>query len=315
MERIRFCFSILKNMVNELGGKARGSALDLQKVIDEKDKEIFILVDRLKNMKKSGPLSDASTQTATGPAPRDSRAVPPLPPEPQPPLPTLDREAAREQFMKNHPLSRDVEELTASLRAMFAEAKEMGNTINSSMSAINELKQKIEQLRVERAMQGLMQRNGADEDPEEEECRQQMTAVKQRYKDSFDRLRTKKVQIETTQHMLEANRMRVQTDFEVWFAKMTNQPVALQVNPRHSVASSMASLGSLSMPPSLPAAPVMSVANSINLGSAQRPTNLPKPPPTGGGVLRSGKSTGNKAVDEDIRAFLEARDALAKARG
>lgn len=100
--------------------------------------------------------------------------------------------------------------------------------MNSSRQKINSIKTQIEQQRVRRSMQGFV--NGTegmeDVDPAEKSLRQAIEEEKAKYKDSFTRLRSLKTEIEHLQHLLEKAKVKMQKDFEIWWAEQAafNQP-------------------------------------------------------------------------------------------
>lgn len=99
--------------------------------------------------------------------------------------------------------------------------RDLGNKLITRGKKINSIKSQIEQHRVRRSMQGFV--NGTDEaedvDPVEQNLRDTMEEEKTKYKESFTRLRSLKTEIEHLQHLLEKAKVKMQKDFEIWWAE------------------------------------------------------------------------------------------------
>lgn len=168
-----------------------------------------------------------------------------------------------------------IEENKALLKEKYAEAKALGAAVNSSRARINKLKSHIEQIRVERAMQGLTADGSAEgeEDPEEARNKDAIEKEKLAYKTAFTRLKELKTEIEHLQLMLEQSRKRLQHDFEAWFGVLEKQ--------------------------------------SATPAAARGAPPAPMPADGGGGAGGGGPQlTGNREVDAEIMAFYRARESL-----
>lgn len=141
---------------------------------------------------------------------------------------SVGRKEAFETFRRDYPYNGTIEENKQTLKQRYAEAKRLGEQVNSSRQKINSIKTQIEQQRVRRSMQGFV--NGTegmeDVDPAEKSLRQAIEEEKAKYKDSFTRLRSLKTEIEHLQHLLEKAKVKMQKDFEIWWAEQAafNQP-------------------------------------------------------------------------------------------
>lgn len=210
----------------------------------------------------------------------------------------------RDEAASRTPAAQVIEENKALLKAKYDEAKALGADVNSSRAKINKLKAHIEQIRVERAMQGLSSEAGAVEvsDPEEEQYKGTIEAEKERYKRSFNRLKELKTEIEHLQLMLEQSRKRLQKDFDGWFLLLERQghgapqppgypapgnPLAGQEYAQHALQHAY--------PPSAPS------------GAPSQPRAAPG---GGGGGPAQPQLTGNAEVDAEILAFYKARESL-----
>lgn len=82
------------------------------------------------------------------------------------------------------------------------------------------LKAQIEQVRVSQAVHSLTERNGdAVVDVREEELRGHLEDEKSRFKQMVGDLRQLKTEIEHLQHLLEKAKVKMQKDFEIWWAE------------------------------------------------------------------------------------------------
>jgi len=195
-----------------------------------------------------------------------------------------------------------IEENKALLKAKYDEAKALGAAVNSSRARINKLKGHIEQIRVERAMQGLTSESGVAEaaDPEEEKYKGTIESEKELYKHNFNRLKELKTEIEHLQLMLEQSRKRLQKDFDGWFLMLERQGGGAQ--PAHAQAYPPAGYPPAGYPP----------AGYPQAGQAYTapPRSAPLAPPPAAGGAGQPALTGNPEVDAEILAFYRARESL-----
>ncbi|KAG5179598.1 P-loop containing nucleoside triphosphate hydrolase protein [Tribonema minus] len=253
LTRIRACFAILRGMVLELraagggGGGDQGTVADLQKALQERDAEIAILVNMVKQGKappRAGTAAAASQAEAKGGAPaweqakaganggqkRQGAAAAAPPAKAAPPIVlypsdrhVLDQpQQAFAYFRQRYPPGAAIEENKALLQKKYTTAKSVGARVNQARSTITYLKNTIEQIRRERAMEGLMDREegkegGAEEeDPEEAKYKEAIEQEKRVYKEGFQELRELKAEIERIQQLLEKARLKMQSDFDTW---------------------------------------------------------------------------------------------------
>eukprot|EP01137_Pigoraptor_chileana_P035581 Opistho-2@29845 len=210
----------------------------LTDLLHQRDNEINILVEMLKKKKAqdgasaSGPSSLSQLQRGTAAA-QPSYAqytqqpnIPAAaalsvdrqlagPPGPSHAMPFVDRGKAFEIFKSKYPHNSAIHENKVALKAMYTEAKSLGERVNEARTKINHLKSTIERLRVDKAMQGLS--SGDVPDRDEERMRSHIEDEKAAYKDNFERLRGLKTEIEHVQHILEKQRIKMEKDFERWF--------------------------------------------------------------------------------------------------
>ncbi len=80
-----------------------------------------------------------------------------------------DRNSCFEMFRKSYRKNQAIEENKEILKEKYAKGKEMGLVVNNARNTINKLKNEIEELRKERALQGLINNeNDIIKHPDEE---------------------------------------------------------------------------------------------------------------------------------------------------
>lgn len=200
-----------------------------------------------------------------------------------------DRNKAFEAFRKSYRKNEAIEAQKQTLREKYSMAKATGEAVNAARAKIQSIKARIEQRRVELDMQ-----NGGEEvedvDPVEQQLRGDLEEEKRKYKTNFEALKQLKAEIEHIQHLMEGARVRLQHDFEQWFAAKAGQV-------KHEIALEKRSQQSSSTSAPQQQATAASI-HTVELGQPQ-------------GFV----STGDKAADADIAAFYKAREELMKSSG
>jgi hypothetical protein len=239
-----------------------------------------------------------------------------------------DAGKAFEFFRTRSSLSPAIEENKELLRDKYAEAKTLGERANSSRSTITYLKNSIESLRRERALQGSGE--GKDENEEApQESEQEAThrrAIEQEkliYKESFERLRVLKPEIEHIRKILEKGRSSLQSQFDQWYNSLlgrdgkvlTGSQAANTSSSMYSGATTRASNNST----------LSSIQNESGRGGGQNAWGTPPRNDKGGGGngnVGGGNSDspgraeakGGEEVNEDIAAFYQAKEEMLKRR-
>lgn len=132
---------------------------------------------------------------------------------------SVGRQEAFEIFRRDYQHNDTIEENKQELKQRYTEAKALGEKVNKSRQKINHLKSQIEHHRMSMAMQGLTDPENPEPDEQELELRHDMETAKHDYKETFDRLRTLKTEIEHLQHLLEKAKVKLMKDFELWWAE------------------------------------------------------------------------------------------------
>ena len=105
------------------------------------------------------------------------------------------------------------------LKEKYTEAKACGEKVNATRKAIAYLKQSIEAIRRERAIEGVVNEDDLQKaDPEEQRKIDAIAQEKEVYKQNFESLRRLKTEIEHVQRMLESGRKKLQKEYDEWYA-------------------------------------------------------------------------------------------------
>ena len=133
-----------------------------------------------------------------------------------------DRARSFDMFRKSYRKNEAMEDNRNVLKEKYARGKELGNDVNESRNAIKSLTNKIEQIRKENAMRGMIDAGTGEvmKTPEEEQIQVQINKHKMRYQEQYNELKELKAEIERIQNLLERSRERMQKDFETWLAVM-----------------------------------------------------------------------------------------------
>jgi len=239
-----------------------------------------------------------------------------------------DRERACDAFRAAHPSAGATADNKALLRARYDAAKATADRVNAARDAISGLKAALEKARMDRALSSLSGGGEAGAGGDDAPLRAQMEAQKGAYRDGFEALRALKAEIEGIQRALEATRLRVQAEFEDWFAAAGGAPPAPAPAPasppRHPApapslnasfaSSTAASVDSLAPPPHAPlgALPLNAArpAAPAGGGKAPAPVAVParlgapaQPPPPPPAAAQDGD------VEDDIAAFYRLKNA------
>ncbi len=212
-----------------------------------------------------------------------------------------------EWFQERCSLRGAVEENREILRDKIAEAKTVGERANQSRNTITYLKSSIEAIRRERALQRLDRggesKDGDDagaaglaDDEESQEEKSYRRAIEQEktvYKESFERLRVLKPEIEHVRRIMEKSRASVQNQFDEWYNNLHSRGIDAF---EYHLATQVADAADFD--------PRLSVEKAEAKDYAD------------GAGKRAGVSAGAGGdVEDDIMAFHQAKEELLKRRG
>ena len=286
--------------------------LSLQRIVQQRDEEIKLLVGMVKNGENE-PRQRNSTISTSAPPVEHPPQVTVTDDKISGVLRCLDEHILRDPpkaflwFRGKYPGERSIEENKILLQNRIREAKESGNVATECRDEITMQKSQIEKLRRDIAIDQIsgIQRIDVDSNLAVEKRIAIIEKMKLKFKEALERLRELKGAIEHIKHLMEKKRRKMQMDFDVWYAAMYDL---------------------LDSKPEL----FMKQNNAISEGlegeyEAKRASNVEPGEPTstvhGGGTgdhlpepvfkLPQGFSlTGNKEADEDIIAFYKAKEAL-----
>lgn len=148
-----------------------------------------------------------------------------LPPGVEPAELLLDKQRAFDVFLQTVRQPESFEENKLLLKQSIEQAKLIGEQANKVRAAINAAKTRLERLRNERAMTavGIDDGQPLEDGPEELAELREIESLKGEYRDRTAQLRQVKGDVERIQRLLEQNKVRMQREFEAWFAELRRQ--------------------------------------------------------------------------------------------
>ncbi|XP_073938365.1 kinesin-like protein KIF6 isoform X2 [Castor canadensis] len=134
---------------------------------------------------------------------------------------SLGRQEAFEIFKRDHADSVTIDDNKQILKQRFSEAKALGESINEARSKIGHLKEEITQRSIQQVALGISESMAVPSVPDlqEEKLRSQLEEEKRRYKTMFTRLKALKVEIEHLQLLMDKAKVKLQKEFEAWWAE------------------------------------------------------------------------------------------------
>ncbi|XP_006524454.1 kinesin-like protein KIF6 isoform X1 [Mus musculus] len=312
-------------------------------LLKQRDNEINILVNMLKKEKKKtqDALQNSSLEKSDTRPPQNSPFIAGSPAVPRTPFSSapshtqdlsicrhrssllhkktgmreemsLGRQEAFEIFKRDHADSVTIEDNKQVLKQRFSEAKALGESINEARSKIGQLKDAINQRHLQQVALGISENTvpASTPDPQEEKLRAQLEEEKGRYKTAFMHLKALKVEIEHLQLLMDKAKVKLQKEFEAWWAE---EATSLQVNsPATNLQDAVKPF------PQQDQAQLLSKKSDRN---ARRILPSPCPnqqsqEPSGSRVLVQDRPlssiplTGDSQTDSDILAFIKARQSI-----
>ncbi|XP_021115533.1 kinesin-like protein KIF6 isoform X2 [Heterocephalus glaber] len=235
---------------------------------------------------------------------------------------SLGCQEAFEIFKRDHADSVTIDDNKQILKQRFSEAKALGESINEARRKIGHLKDAITQRHMQQVALGISENTAVPgvPDPQEEELRLQLEEEKKRYRTKFTRLKALKVEIEHLQLLMDRAKVKLQKDFEAWWAaeasslQQVHSPAANPLGPvkpfpqtsesqqdRSQLPSNRRDLTGRNTPPTPCPSPVgreqCSPSTRPEVSISERPTS-------------SIPLTGDSQTDSDILAFIRARQSI-----
>ncbi|XP_077017817.1 kinesin-like protein KIF6 isoform X3 [Tamandua tetradactyla] len=204
---------------------------------------------------------------------------------------SLGRQEAFEIFKRDHADSITIEDNKQILKQRFSEAKALGERINEARSKIGLLKEDIAQRHMQQVAIGISENLAVPSVPDllEEKLRSQLEEEKKRYKTMFTHLKALKVEIEHLQLLMDRAKVKLQKEFEAWWAE---EATNLQAN-----SPAVNSFDHMKPSPQTPKAQQEQPQLLSNKSIPERPTS-------------SIPLTGDSQTDSDILAFIKARQSV-----
>ncbi|XP_053700458.1 kinesin-like protein KIF6 isoform X2 [Synchiropus splendidus] len=250
MRKIRFCFSLLKTLILDKGGRGNcqdgrlspaaravmqedhpsaAEVVKLKEILTQRDNEISILGKMLKKEKKRAEESSAQLSSVNKAEsqlePKGSQQAPPAGPNgcavhfmKRGPHLSQGKQEAFQTFVMDHRDHVTIEENKRLLKERSAEARKLGEQLGDARNNITELKKQLETRQRQRAAQGVvLNSRELDEDPVEENLRKHIEREKTGYKNIVSRLKALRTEIEHLQLLLERSKVKLQRDFHQWW--------------------------------------------------------------------------------------------------
>jgi len=191
---------------------------DLKDTLRQRDNEISILVNMLKKEKKriseqsngikSASNDDTLTDTGSSFKPKARQILKDM---------SMGKQEAFEIFKRDYQGNVEIEEQKRFLKNSYAEAKLLGELINTTRNKLNNLKSKSEQIYLK--LEATNSLNDEKQTVEYDALHKTMEYEKENYRLNFEKLKNLKNQIEHAQYLVEKASVRLQKDFDVWWTE------------------------------------------------------------------------------------------------
>ena len=254
MLTIRECFVQMKKMIvsAKKGGNHREDSVvhsesseeveRLRLLVQQRDNEIAILLNHVNKgkpevdlfprggiMSTRGPESPVSKKSVDMAARVQERSIAESRMQPAvsiqiSPEELQDRSRAFEVFRRSYRKNEAMDENKLILKEKYNRAKALTLIINNARSRVEAIKNEIEELRRENALQGLVDRNNVPvEHSKEEALRRELEGVQMVYRDGVIELKDLKSEIGRIQNLMKNISEKLQRDFESWLEVMMKQ--------------------------------------------------------------------------------------------
>jgi len=345
MARFQECFSLLREIYWQTDGgsnkirngasaetKTQGTMLEtlegsieqLRQEVAMRDQEISMLVGSLskrgnnaKEAAQAGPIFiPAQTPASTGhqaqrppPAPermasgQDSAAL------------LLDRNKAFDAFRKSVRRSETLDEGREVMKHLVAEAKEVGERANAARASVQTIQRRIEKEHLGRVMGSVphdpaTKENAVPDSPEVAALSREKEEKISTYKNSMERLKVVKAEIDKYKLAAEENKERLQRDFEAWYLSLQAHQADLGPDPVASNPSTEAEEAQRSQRPGSAQNHPVVLEPSPRSNSAKESRNVLRGSPAATSPVAPSRAaealTGHQETDDEIRAYFAA---------
>ncbi|XP_063488368.1 kinesin-like protein KIF6 isoform X2 [Symphalangus syndactylus] len=234
---------------------------------------------------------------------------------------SLGCQEAFEIFKRDHADSVTIDDNKQILKQRFSEAKALGESINEARSKIGHLKEEITQRHIQQVALGISENMAVPlmPDQQEEKLRSQLEEEKRRYKTMFTRLKALKVEIEHLQLLMDKAKVKLQKEFEVWWAEeATNlqvnspavnsldhtKPLLQTSDSQHERSQLLSNKSDVNARKILPSPCPSPHSQKQSSTSTPLEDSIPERP------VLSIPLTGDSQTDSDIMAFIKARQSI-----
>eukprot|EP01006_Ploeotia_vitrea_P014799 TRINITY_DN4054_c0_g1_i1.p1 TRINITY_DN4054_c0_g1~~TRINITY_DN4054_c0_g1_i1.p1 ORF type:complete len:723 (+),score=70.71 TRINITY_DN4054_c0_g1_i1:34-2202(+) len=130
-----------------------------------------------------------------------------------------ERTLAYDAFRRSYRKAEQIDKSKIEMRELYSAAKQGAADLNGCGAEISQVKNAIQALRAERALQSVQ-----EEDPEEKELVRKLTTLKSQFRVNADALKKMKAKIEHYHLMLNQAQKQMLKDFENWYAHVNKNP-------------------------------------------------------------------------------------------
>ncbi|XP_011403132.1 PREDICTED: kinesin-like protein KIF6 [Amphimedon queenslandica] len=141
------------------------------------------------------------------------------------------RQLAFDNYRRNIADTALLDQHKDTLKKKYSEAKDLGEQVNKSRLHINQLKTKLDKLKLTR---GLQDNHQEDVSVSEENTRTALEEEKTEFKKMYTRLKELKTEIEHVQHLLERAKVQLQRDFDHWWTTQNSSSNSSSSSPMAS---------------------------------------------------------------------------------
>ena len=144
----------------------------------------------------------------------------------------FDKAKAFEKYRRYYRKNEHMEESKALLKEKMIEGKRTGMEAKKAKDEMRRLTARIEELRREKVMKGMVEDGDIMKSEEEDELQTQLANLKSEYQKSYASLRTLKAEIVRLQKMIDRCWKQLQTDFEEWHRTYGKKKIQLTSDPQ-----------------------------------------------------------------------------------
>eukprot|EP00434_Breviolum_minutum_P032038 symbB.v1.2.028332.t1/scaffold2995.1/size65713/7 len=281
-----------------------GSIEQLRQEVAMRDQEISMLVGSLSKRGNNAKEAAQAGHQAQRPPPaermasgQDSAAL------------LLDRNKAFDAFRKSVRRSETLDEGREVMKHLVAEAKEVGERANAARASVQTIQRRIEKEHLGRVMGSVPHDPATKENAVAALSREKEEKIST-YKNSMERLKVVKAEIDKYKLAAEENKERLQRDFEAWYLSLQAHQADLGPDPVASNPSTEAEEAQRSQRPGSAQNHPVVLEPSPRSNSAKESRNVLRGSPAATSPVAPSRAaealTGHQETDDEIRAYFAA---------